>query len=236
MFKGYTVSPETYGHLTHWLSSLANGRIILALEGGYNVNSISYAMTMCTKALLGDPLPPLSDYQAPCPSAIGTIKNVLKTHKQYWPNLVFQMALPKENVLPDTNVLHDKIADVASPLTETKIAFEEIENEKLELSLRERERLDTMPADEMAELQREIERMAIIKAARTCINPGQKDLGGRGDAPGTGASGSGGNEQGEAAGGTANPSLLDYLSENIQVHFEIASYQVVFFAAGKKDI
>lgn len=31
----------------------------MALEGGYNLNSISYSMTMCAKALVGDRLPPI---------------------------------------------------------------------------------------------------------------------------------------------------------------------------------
>ncbi|XP_011501594.1 PREDICTED: histone deacetylase 6 [Ceratosolen solmsi marchali] len=97
---GCKVSPEMYGHMTHWLSSLANGRVILTLEGGYNVNSIAHAMTMCTKALLGDPLVALEPYQAPSPSAVTTIMNVLETQKNYWPNLVFQKMLPAENVLP----------------------------------------------------------------------------------------------------------------------------------------
>ncbi|XP_043284790.1 histone deacetylase 6 isoform X2 [Venturia canescens] len=214
---GYTVSPETYGHLTHWLSGLANGRVVIALEGGYNVNSISYAMTMCTKALLGDPLPALGVYQAPCPSAISTIKNVLKIHKQYWPNLCFQMALPKENILPEAKSFESKNTVLSSPLTETKIAFEEIENEKLEMSMRERQRLETITAEEMAELQKEIEKMTILKTAKECIDPGQKDLGGQNNGSTSGASGSGQQQdQGEASGVTANPSLLDYLSDNIQ--------------------
>lgn len=54
---GCKVTPEGYGMLTHWLSALAGGKIVVCLEGGYNVNSISYAMTMCTKTLLGDPVP-----------------------------------------------------------------------------------------------------------------------------------------------------------------------------------
>lgn len=43
---GCKVTPEAYGVFTYWLSSLAAGRIILCLEGGYNVNSVAYAMTM----------------------------------------------------------------------------------------------------------------------------------------------------------------------------------------------
>ncbi|CAD6242189.1 GSCOCG00009441001-RA-CDS, partial [Cotesia congregata] len=124
---GYSVSPVAYGHFTHWLSSLANGRLILVLEGGYNVNSISYAMTMCTKALLGDPLAPITRSTAALStSAITSIKNVLKTHKPYWSNLVYQAALPKENVIPQPVSLKFDM----SPGVESKILQEEWQTEK----------------------------------------------------------------------------------------------------------
>lgn len=102
------VSPELYGHLTHWLSALANGRIILILEGGYNVNSISYAMTLCNKALLGDPLMSLASHQLLRPSALTSIKDVLKIQKKYWPNLKYQVSLPQEDILADA-VLQEKL-------------------------------------------------------------------------------------------------------------------------------
>ncbi|XP_067008201.1 histone deacetylase 6 isoform X1 [Anabrus simplex] len=98
---GLRLTPEVYSHMTHWLSALANGKIVLSLEGGYNLTSISYAMTLCTKALLGDPLPPLRAGLAPCLSAVTTIKNVIHTQSQYWPCLKFDVALPKRNVLLD---------------------------------------------------------------------------------------------------------------------------------------
>jgi histone deacetylase 6 len=88
--------------MTHMLRSLAGGRVVLCLEGGYNVTSISYAMTMCTKALLGDPLTHHYDPKPTCnPSAIESINNVIRTQKQYWKSLKFQLALPIENVLED---------------------------------------------------------------------------------------------------------------------------------------
>ncbi|XP_052750216.1 histone deacetylase 6 isoform X2 [Galleria mellonella] len=99
---GCNVSPECYGRMTTFLRGLAGGRVILCLEGGYNVTSISYAMTMCTKALLGDPIHHHYDpKQAPHWSAIETINNVIRTHKKYWKNLKFQLALPIENVLEE---------------------------------------------------------------------------------------------------------------------------------------
>lgn len=59
-------------------------------------------MTMCTKALLGDPLPHHYDPKATCHwSAVESINNVIKTHKKYWKNLKFQLALPIEPVLDE---------------------------------------------------------------------------------------------------------------------------------------
>lgn len=91
----YNVTPEAYGYFTHWLSTLANGRIILCLEGGYNVNSISHAMAMCTKALLGDPLPMLQSHnKKPNTSCIETIQKVLEIQGKYWNSLKFNKKLP----------------------------------------------------------------------------------------------------------------------------------------------
>lgn len=102
------VSPELYGHLTHWLSALANGQIILILEGGYNINSNSYAMTVCSKALLGDPLIDLQPQKPLYTSAVTSINNVLTIQKKYWPNLKYKVSLPQENVLSDPPLL-DKL-------------------------------------------------------------------------------------------------------------------------------
>lgn len=81
---GYKVSPECYAHMTHMLSSLADGRVILALEGGYNLTSISRSMTACTRILLGDELPELEIDRPPYAEAVETISNVVKTMKSFW--------------------------------------------------------------------------------------------------------------------------------------------------------
>lgn len=94
---GCKVTPEAYGYFTHWLSGLANGRIILCLEGGYNVNSISHSMAICAKSLLGDPMPMLQTlprWNGINPSALETLKNVLKTQGAFWKCLKFNKKLP----------------------------------------------------------------------------------------------------------------------------------------------
>lgn len=91
---GCKVTPEAYGYFTHWLSSL--GKVIVCLEGGYNVNSISYAMAACTKALLGDPLPVLqtTNQRRLSSSCVETIQNVLSVQQKYWRSLRFNKRLP----------------------------------------------------------------------------------------------------------------------------------------------
>ncbi|EFN88230.1 Histone deacetylase 6 [Harpegnathos saltator] len=172
---GCHTNPELYGHLTHWLSSLANGRVILSLEGGYNINSISHAMTMCTKALLGDPLPMLGPGQVPCTSAINSINNVLKTHKKFWPNLQYGMSLPKEKLLPKLKMISKRESskrdkkleecgrDLEKPKqTESKIALEGIQSEKLELSLCiDKNCLNFVTDEEILKLKNEVENIKI---------------------------------------------------------------------------
>ncbi|XP_011060054.1 PREDICTED: histone deacetylase 6 isoform X3 [Acromyrmex echinatior] len=166
---GCFVSPELYGHLTHWLLSLANGRIILSLEGGYNINSISHAMTMCTKALLGDPLPMLDLNLIPCTSAINSINNVLKTHKKFWPNLQYGMSLPKERLfskfktIPNNREEQGKNADKLKQIfMEPKIALEGIESEKLDLNLAiDKNCLNLVTDEEISKLTCEVENIKI---------------------------------------------------------------------------
>jgi hypothetical protein len=53
---GCKVSPEGYGHMCHMLTSLAEGRVAVLLEGGFNLTSTAESMLACVKALLGDSL------------------------------------------------------------------------------------------------------------------------------------------------------------------------------------
>ncbi|XP_063064829.1 histone deacetylase 6 isoform X2 [Engraulis encrasicolus] len=88
---GYQVTPEGYAHLTHQLMTLAAGRIVILLEGGYNLTSISESMAMCTSMLLGDPPPLLPPMPPPHPNAALSINNVLRAHAPYWKSLRVQI-------------------------------------------------------------------------------------------------------------------------------------------------
>lgn len=111
---GCKVTPEAYGFFTQWLSALAGGRIILCLEGGYNVNSISHSMAICAKSLLGDPLPMhqiLPRWNGINPSALETIKNVMNTQCAFWKCMKFNKKLPDFD-FNDNNVEDDLVEGI----------------------------------------------------------------------------------------------------------------------------
>ena len=43
-----------FGHMTRQLMPIANGKLVLVLEGGYDLPAICDASEMCQKALLGE--------------------------------------------------------------------------------------------------------------------------------------------------------------------------------------
>ena len=94
---GYKVTPAMYGLMTHQLASLAQGRLVVALEGGYNLSSISASATQCARALLGDPLPPVEITKAQ-DSALETIRNVVRVQRPHWRCL----ATLVDKTLPET--------------------------------------------------------------------------------------------------------------------------------------
>ncbi|EDO33321.1 predicted protein, partial [Nematostella vectensis] len=86
--KGYCdITPEGYCHLTNMLMSLAGGKVVVILEGGYNITSVAESMCSCTSTLLGDPCPRLDGPMVPCQSVLKSISNVVNVHKQFWKNL-----------------------------------------------------------------------------------------------------------------------------------------------------
>ncbi len=52
------VSPGGYAQMTARLLTLAGGRTVLALEGGYDLDAISRSAAACLRVLLGEPAPP----------------------------------------------------------------------------------------------------------------------------------------------------------------------------------
>uniref|UniRef100_A0A6Q2ZF46 histone deacetylase n=1 Tax=Esox lucius TaxID=8010 RepID=A0A6Q2ZF46_ESOLU len=85
-----TLSCSGFGYLTRQLMTLAEGRVVLALEGGHDLTAICDASEACVSALLGNPLEPLSQAtleQRPNQNAVCSIEKVIETHSKYWRSL-----------------------------------------------------------------------------------------------------------------------------------------------------
>jgi histone deacetylase 6 len=84
---GCFVSPACYAHMTHMLMSLANGKVAVCLEGGYNFAAISKSALEVTRTLMGEPPDRLYATQA-TDIAIQTVEQVRQIQSRYWKSLV----------------------------------------------------------------------------------------------------------------------------------------------------
>lgn len=70
---GYHLTPNAYGYLTHMMKMLANGNLVVVMEGGYNLDSIAKSALAVAKVLVGEvpgrPKPPCLSQE---PSKIST--------------------------------------------------------------------------------------------------------------------------------------------------------------------
>lgn len=77
---GFRVTPACFGYMTKKLMSLADGKVVLALEGGYDLQSLCDCAEVCLRALLNKQVPPISErllYTPPCPEAIRDLNSVI---------------------------------------------------------------------------------------------------------------------------------------------------------------
>ena len=77
---GYKVSPACFGRMTQMLMSLADAKVVLALEGGYDLAAICDSAQECVRALLGDEPTPIRDEEltrSPCQNAIDTLQKTI---------------------------------------------------------------------------------------------------------------------------------------------------------------
>ncbi|KAJ4398464.1 Histone deacetylase hda1 [Didymella pomorum] len=82
---GCFVTPACYGHMTHMLSRLAKGKLVVALEGGYNLRSIARSALAVTRVLMQEPPDRLSeDLAAPKASAVRVVEQVKRQHSKHW--------------------------------------------------------------------------------------------------------------------------------------------------------
>jgi hypothetical protein len=77
------VTPALYGHLTAMLKSLAGGKLVMALEGGYGLDTTPLCVKECLKVLHGEKPSPLSPKNTSF-ATFTIIKKVMEVQSKYW--------------------------------------------------------------------------------------------------------------------------------------------------------
>jgi histone deacetylase 6 len=80
------ITPKGYAQLTARLRTLAGGKLVLALEGGYNLEAISTSAAACVRMLLGEK-DPEERGEVPSPTAERILDQVLDAQRPFWPGL-----------------------------------------------------------------------------------------------------------------------------------------------------
>ncbi|XP_073143062.1 histone deacetylase 15-like isoform X2 [Henckelia pumila] len=81
------VTPTGYAQMTQMCSALSGGKLLVILEGGYNLRSISSSATAVVKVLLGDSPEHNVDQVIPTKAGLRTVLEVLQIQMKYWPSL-----------------------------------------------------------------------------------------------------------------------------------------------------
>lgn len=87
---GYEVSAACFAHMTRELQQLAGGKLVLALEGGYDLPAMCDCAQECVRALLGErgAAPALAELaRAPHPAAAAALRATLAVHAPHWASL-----------------------------------------------------------------------------------------------------------------------------------------------------
>ncbi len=86
LLGGMRLSADGYAAMTERLLEVAGGKVVLALEGGYNLEAIAAAAAAVTRVLLGDKRAH-PDPGPPNVAANHVLREVLDTQREFWPDL-----------------------------------------------------------------------------------------------------------------------------------------------------
>ena len=105
---GCYVTPECYSHMTHMLMSLANGKVAVCLEGGYNLRAISRSALAVAKTLMGEPpmklkVPPINKL------ASYVLHQVRVCQAPFWQCMREGVIESEEIKAPGSRRLHDEL-------------------------------------------------------------------------------------------------------------------------------
>ncbi|KAM9815418.1 polyamine deacetylase HDAC10 isoform 1-T1 [Syngnathus typhle] len=102
-------TPDVFAHLTHLLMNLAEGKLCMVLEGGYNLTSLGQSVRVTVQSLLGDPAPRPANLQGPCQSALESVQCVRAAHRKYWSCLKHAAEAPPSDVSTKRIKIEEKL-------------------------------------------------------------------------------------------------------------------------------
>lgn len=109
---GCHVTPACYAHMTHMLMSLAKGKLVVCLEGGYNLRSIARSALAVTRTLMLEPPERLAeDLGPPKAEAVRVIDRVRRAHSKYWKCMLPKVPEGSGPAATETRRLHDIIRE-----------------------------------------------------------------------------------------------------------------------------
>lgn len=81
------VTPAGYAQMTQMLRNLSSGKLLVILEGGYNLRSISSSATAVVKVLLGESSSCEVENNIPSKAGLQAVMESLKIQMKFWPTL-----------------------------------------------------------------------------------------------------------------------------------------------------
>ncbi|XP_054017142.1 histone deacetylase 9 isoform X11 [Dryobates pubescens] len=124
---GYKVTAKCFGHLTKELLKLADGRVVLALEGGHDLTAICDASEACINALLGNELEPLPEdivHQIPNMNAIASLKKTTEIQSKYWKS-VEPYSVPVDCALAESQKREREETETVSAMASLSVDVEQ---------------------------------------------------------------------------------------------------------------
>ncbi|CAM6087216.1 unnamed protein product [Calypogeia fissa] len=97
------VTPSGYAHMTSMLNSLSGGKMLVILEGGYNLRSISASASAVIKVLVGDRPGPAQEDLQPTEAGAISMLNVFAIQSRYWPTLHMPEFLQRVTKMASSN-------------------------------------------------------------------------------------------------------------------------------------
>ncbi|KAF8210352.1 hypothetical protein K438DRAFT_1959631 [Mycena galopus ATCC 62051] len=89
------VTPAGYAHMTYMLGGLAGGRLVVALEGGYNLDSITKSALAVTEIIFGGAPPEMRSMVA-SEAGAETVWLVAREQSKYWKSVSPKACEPQE--------------------------------------------------------------------------------------------------------------------------------------------